>query len=477
MRLIQLFSTLTLVALTAASAATKPNILFIMTDDQAAWTTGYSGNPSAMTPALDHFRKQAASLPNTFVNSPVCSPSRATLMTSRYPSELEIMEYGHNPLSPEFETWPHLLQQNGYQTGLIGKWHLGGGASHPIKLGYDYFMGLLGGGCSPKDPSLEVAGKKQKLKGFTLDILTDDAMQFLENRKKDQPFMLSLHYRAPHGAYLPVRDEIWEEVKDKSYPLPNFPSLKPNLEKMMRGYLASVSHYDWNFGRLMKKLDELGLRENTIVIVTSDHGYNVGHHGATHKGNGDWGSSEPRSYHHSNLDKLPGKKMPNMWDTSLRPPHMVRWPGQLKPGSTIEEEINFIDFFPTLCEITGTAIPKGTIVRGRSFLQLLDQTADHSSWENPLLIQHDTHLTYVLRGMRTKRWKIIRCKSHDYGFLYDLTNDPQETKNLYENPEYRKQKEELESEMKSKLKAIGDPLYLPGDYPFSKKSKSKSTRK
>ncbi|NWK57332.1 sulfatase-like hydrolase/transferase [Verrucomicrobiaceae bacterium N1E253] len=451
----------------------RPNILFIMTDDQAAWTTGYSGNKQAMTPALDSFREEAASLPNTFVNSPVCSPSRATLMTSRYPSEVKIMEYSHNPLSPEFETWPRLLQKNGYHTGLIGKWHLGGGESHPTKLGYDYFMGLLGGGCSPVNPPLEVDGKKIKVKGFMLDILTEDAMKFIENRPKDKPFMLSLHYRAPHGAYLPVRDEIWDKVKDKAYALPDFPKLKPNLEKMMRGYLASVSHYDWNFGRLMKKLDELGLRENTVVIVTSDHGYNIGHHGATHKGNGDWGSELPRSYHHKNLDKLPGKKMPNMWDTSLSPPHLIRWPETVKPNSTIRQEINFIDFFPTLCAMAGTQIPQGTVVRGKSFLPLLDGSQGDEEWNNPLLIQHDTHLTYVLRGYRTKKWKIVTSYSHNYGFLYDLEKDPGETKNLYENPEYKQVRERLTKEMESKMKAVGDPLFLPGEYPFTKKRKKK----
>lgn len=457
-------------------AGSKPNILFVMTDDQAAWTTGYSGNKSAMTPALDAFRKESVSLPNTFVNSPVCSPSRATLMTSRYPSEVKIMEYGHNPLSPEFETWPRLLQNNGYHTGLIGKWHLGLGESHPTKLGYDYFMGLTGGGCSPIDPPLEVDGKKKKMKGFTLDILTDYAIRFLEDRPQDKPFMLSLHYRAPHGAYLPVSDEIWNKVKDKAYPLPNFPKLKPSLEKMMRGYLASVSHFDWNFARVMKKLDDLGLRENTLVIFTSDHGYNVGHHGATHKGNGDWGSELPRSYHHSNLDKLPGKKMPNMWDTSLCPPHLIRWPGVVKPNSTISEEVNFIDFFPTICAMTSTKIPEDTIVRGKSFLPLFDRSQDHSDWDNPLLIQHDTHLTYVLRGMRTKKWKLITSFSHNYGFLYDLEKDPGETKNLYENPEYKSQKEKLADEMKQKMKAIGDPLFLPVEYPYSKKKKGKSKR-
>ena len=452
-------------------AGEKPNILFIMTDDQAAWTTGYSGNKDAITPALDEFRLQAASLPNTFVNSPVCSCSRASLITSRYPTEVGILEYLHGSegLSPKFASWPRVLQQNGYYTGLIGKWHLGHKEENdPKKFGYDYFMGLLGGGCPPKDPQLSVKGKMQKVTGFTVDILTEDAMNFLANRPQDKPFLLSLHYRAPHGAYLPVRDEIWNKVNKTQHKLPDFPQLKPKLNKMMKGYSALVSHFDWNFARLMMKLKELGLDENTVVIFTSDHGYNIGHHGATHKGNGDWGSKLPRSYHHPNLDKLPGIKMPNMWDTSLRPPHLIRWPGKIAPNSTIKEEINFVDFFPTMCKISGSKIPEQTIIRGRDFSVLFNKLTKPKNWDNPLLIQHDTHNKYVLRGLRSKKWKIFISFSHDFGFLYDLEEDPQESKNLYLSPEYATVRKEMTALLIKKMKAIGDPLFLAEKYPFSK---------
>ncbi|MFC4993408.1 sulfatase [Rubritalea tangerina] len=456
-----------------ALAAERPNILFIMTDDQAAWSTGYSGNADAHTPALDAFRKKAAELPNTFVNSPVCSPSRASMITSRYPSELGIMEYGHAPLPTDLPTWPSLLQRAGYHTGLVGKWHLGSGASHPTKVGYDYFMGFTGGGTKTKDPKLEVNGKQKQLEGYTVDLLTDDAIRFIEKRPEGKPFMLSLHYRAPHGAYLPVSDAIWKLHEGRTYQMPDFPELQPNLTKMMRGYSASVSHLDWNFGRLMKKLSELGLEEETVVIFTSDHGYNIGHHGATHKGNGDWGSKLPRSYHHRNLDALPGKKMPNMWDTSLRPPHLVYWPGVTEANSRIDGAVNFVDFYPTVCEMAGVRVPDEVTVRGRSFVPLLKGEVADEEWVNPLLIQHDTHLTYVLRGYRTKQWKIIRCSSHDYGFLYDLEKDPDERKNLYELPEYRSKKEALEAIMREKMMEIGDPLYAEGPYPFTKKKRKK----
>ena len=169
-----------------------------------------------------------------------------------------------------------------------------------------------------------------------------------------------------------------------------------------------------------------------------------------------------------NLDKLPGIKMPNMWDTSLRPPHLIRWPGKIQANSTIKEEINFIDFFPTLCKITGSPIPKETIIRGRDFSHLLKGEKSVKKWDNPLLIQHDTHLKYVLRGMRTKKWKIFMSFSHDYGFLYDLKKDPSESKNLFMLPEYKRVRKEMTRLLIDEMKKIDDPLFLPGKYPFSK---------
>ncbi|NQZ60176.1 MAG: sulfatase-like hydrolase/transferase, partial [Lentisphaeraceae bacterium] len=244
--------------------------------------------------------------------------------------------------------------------------------------------------------------------------------------------------------------------------------LKSHVARSMREYSASVSHFDWNFARLMAKLRDLKLDKNTVVIFTSDHGYNMGHHGSTGKGNGDWHCKLPRSYHHPNLDKLPGIKIPNMWDTSLRPPHLIRWPGKVKANSTITEEINFIDFFPTLCEISGSTIPPNTIIRGRDFSALLTDGKSQSDWHNPLLIQHDTHLKYVLRGMRTKKWKIFMSFSHDYGFLYDLEKDPGEKKNLYLLPEYAVVRRKITSLLIKEMKKIGDPLFLSEEYPFSK---------
>ena len=162
-----------------------PNILFIFTDDQAPWALGLSGHPHAKTPHMDRLFREGAYLVNAFTTTPVCSPSRASLMASRYGTELGITDW-INPrnepkhgLDPKTVTWPKLLSDAGYRTGLIGKWHLGTlDKFHPTKFGFQYFMGFRSGGSTPSDPTLEVNGKQKKLKGLLPDILTDVAIKF-----------------------------------------------------------------------------------------------------------------------------------------------------------------------------------------------------------------------------------------------------------------------------------------------------------
>ena len=286
----------------------KPNIIFIYSDDQALWTLGFSGNFNAHTPNLDRLAHEGAFLKNSFVTTPVCSPARASLMTGQYASEYGILDFipqpGHvlydpkNPigLNPESTTFAEVLQKNGYTTGLIGKWHLGDWTEkndkkyHPTNHGFDYFMGLTGGGTSPVDAPLEKNGVVKKFKGLTTDILTDEAITFIEDNKS-KPFLISLNYRAPHAEWLPVAPEDWAPYDsiDPILPNPNYPDLdKEKVKRKMREYLASVTGVDRNIGRVLNVLDSLRLSQNTIVIFSSDHGYNMGHNGIEHKGNGVW---------------------------------------------------------------------------------------------------------------------------------------------------------------------------------------------
>ena len=285
----------------------RPNIIFIMTDDQGPWAFGAAGNRNAYTPNIDKLRSEGVRLTRYFVTTPVCSPSRAALMTSRYATETGVTDYLSDRnagvgLDPKFATWPRILAGAGYATALVGKWHLGKeDRYYPTRYGYREFTGFRAGGDVSKDPKVETGGKVRQVKGYTSDILTDYAIDFIR-RRKERPFMLSLHFWAPHAntgdqtadgdrTWLPLSEADWEHFResDPNLPDPDYPMLDvPRTKRMMREYLASVASVDRNLGRLLKVLDELKKAENTIVIFTSDNGYNLGHNGIWHKGNGRW---------------------------------------------------------------------------------------------------------------------------------------------------------------------------------------------
>jgi arylsulfatase A-like enzyme len=448
-----------------AVAAERPNILFLFTDDQAPWALGLSGHPHAKTPNMDRLFKSGAYLVNSFSVTPVCSPSRAELMTSRYGTEVGITDW-INPrnepqlgLDPKFPVWPKLLQRAGYKTGLIGKWHLGTqDRFHPTKYGYGYFMGFRGGGNVPKDPTLEVGGVTKKLKGFLPDILTDDAIRFV-GRNRERPWMLSLHFRAPHARWLPVRDVDWAPFKhlDPTIPNPDYPHLDvPRVKRMTREYLASVASVDRNVGRLLAELDRMKLAKTTIVIYSSDHGYNMGHNGIWHKGNGIW-LVKPLPKPTPNV---PRGQRPNLYDNSLRVPTAVRWPGVIKPGTKITQTVTNLDWFPTILAMAGVEIPKGTLIRGRNFVPLLKGRP--VDWNNDLYAEYSTHHQSKthMRTYRTARWKLIRdYKNRDRDEFYDLKADPAETTNLIESkdPLHRRIRILLNQRIESQMRKVKDP--------------------
>lgn len=317
----------------AAFAADRPNIVFILTDDQAPRAAGAAGDQRFITPHIDRIFHEGAHLANSFVTTPVCSPSRAGLLASRYGTELGITDWIHprrEPelgIDPETTTWPRLLAGANYHNGLVGRWSLGmPDESHPTRLGYHEYTGLRTAACPVRDLMLEFPdGQMEEVEGYTVDIFTDHALRFIrENRRR--PFLLSLHYRAPHEPWLPVRPEDWEPFRDldPEIPNPDYPNLDIELVKRKtREYLASVKSIDRNVGRLLDLLDDLELTSNTIVIFTSDHGYNLGEHGVWYKGNAIYALTENPPQRWKNI---PPDRRPNLWDTSLRVPTAVRWP-------------------------------------------------------------------------------------------------------------------------------------------------------
>ncbi len=455
--------------------ADRPNILFILTDDQAPWAVGGEEAPftadadrhaDLRTPNMNRLAQEGALFTNAFVVTPVCSPSRAELMTSRYGSELGNTDWNHpqrevsHGLDPGMLTWVDLLNQEGYATGLIGKWHLGTqDRFHPTRMGYDHFFGFRSGGNSPRDPVLEETGVTHRYDGFTQDILTDGALDFLRTHR-DEPFLLSLHYRAPHAAWLPLPEEDWApyEHLDVRIPNPEYPQLDVDrVSRMMREYLGAVASIDRNLGRILTALDELGLEENTIVIFTSDHGYNMGHNGIWHKGNGHWVVTDLPDA----TGNIPQGQRPNMYDQSLKVPLLVRWPGTVRPGTVVEEIVSNLDWYPTLAEMGRAEIPAAHEVRGRSFVPLL-RGETPANWPTEFYAEYSTHhqsWTHM-RAYRTPEWKLVRdLLNPDRDELYHLATDPAEAANLIDRdgPDVRNALRRLDARILEKMTENGDP--------------------
>ena len=441
----------------------RPNIVFVYTDDQAPTAVGSEGNEQIQTPHMDRLFREGARLANALVTTPVCSPSRASLMTSRYGSELGIFDWinpqseSEHGLDPKTVTWSEVLADVGYATGLVGKWHLGtADRFHPTKTGYQYFMGFRSGGNSPKDPTLELDGATRTFAGFTPDILTDHAIDYIRG-KQNQPFLLSLHFRAPHAPWLPVRDEDREpyENLDPEIPNPDYPYLDvAGVKRMMRQYMASVSSVDRNLGRLLDVIDELGLSENTVVIFTSDHGYNLGHNGVWYKGNAQWQLTElPRQ----RWPHIPPRQRPNLYDQSLRVPTAVRWPKVIQPGTVIEQTITNLDWYPTLLAMTGVDLPEGVLLRGRNFLPLL--VGEPIEWDNDMYCEYSMKhgATTQMCAVRTPQWKLmIDFQNPGREELYDLVGDPQERSDLSDSnhPDVHRIKEQLRKRILNKVREI-----------------------
>lgn len=439
-----------------ARPARRYNIISIVTDDQASWSIGAYGNRDAITPNMDRLAREGARFDNAFVTTPVCSPSRAGFLTGLYSTQAGITDWispkeAENGLGlpPRTVTWPEVLQRNGYRTALFGKWHLGTKPQyHPTRNGFDYFLGALEGSFAPMDPTLEVDGKRRQMQGPASDIVMTEALKFIESNR-DRNFAALIHFREPHTPYTPMPEEDSALFRNLD---PQVPSLKgldiAQVKQWHREYYAAVHAIDRNLGRLLARLDELGLSENTIVMFTSDHGYNIGQHMIHTKGNGYWIAGG-----------VAGPKRPNMFDTSLRIPLIVRWPGVVRPGTVIPETVIHLDTFASVLGMLGMNVPAGVRQNGMDFSPLL--RGEKLKWRDTFFGQYDLHnegLAYM-RMIRTPEWKLVRhLRADQLDELYDLKNDPGENRNLYSNRQHQAIRDELQKQLSAWQKSIGDPI-------------------
>ena len=440
---------------TAATSEPRTNVLLIMTDDQGVWSLGCYGNTEAHTPAVDRLASQGVRLTQAFATIPVCSPSRATFYTGRIASQHGIHDWIKHENDGERARYclPNevlmstLLAQGGYTCGLVGKWHLG--ESCKPHAGYTYWYAMPQGGSKYNDAEMYWQGAKIKTSGYLTDRITDRAIDFLATYK-DRPFFLNVQYNAPHSPYKGHPQELVDLFKDCPFDSVPKPAPHPwtisaankigNHATLSR-YFAACSGVDRAVGRILERLDSLGLAANTLVIYTSDQGFCCGHHGLWSKGN----ASNPR----------------NIYDTSLQIPLICCHKGRLPAGVTRDVLFAGYDFLPTVLDYVGLPPSPGRNLPGRSFAAALRG----ESQEEPDAIFAEYGRA---RMIRTRTHKLVHRADGGPHEFYDLRNDPGEAINLAAKPEHRKQMLKLRSRLfkwfSRYVEAGSDPIgheYLP----------------
>ena len=482
-----------------SNQTTRPNIVFIFSDDHATNAiSAYGGifKDIAPTPNIDRIANEGALLKNSLCTNAICGPSRAAILTGKY-SHVNgyFKNYKGGVFNNQQWTYPQSLQASGYQTALIGKWHL---VSEPI--GFDYYKYHISKGEQGLywDPVYNDNGKKIKEKGYATNLTTDFAMDWLNERNPNQPFCLMLQYKAPHRQWAPDTkyEDLWE---NQEMPTPsNFNDtyqdreltagntemtmdyfsrrdmkmtppdsllkkarnkwlqygFKPGevvtpvkglnreetrqwkYQKYIKDYLATIRSVDDNIGRVLEYLKVNGLEENTIVIYASDQGFFLGEHGF--------------------FDKR------FMYEEALHMPFIIRYPGKIKPRTVVNDIITNIDFAPTLLEMAGVSVPEA--VQGKSFFNNLKgktskdwrQSMYYHYYEYPFYHRVQPHY-----GIRNQRYKLIHFYYDvDIWEFYDLQNDSSEINNLINSETHTEIIDSLKTELYRLKEEYGNTMSL-----------------
>lgn len=404
----------------------RPNIIFILADDMGYWTLGSAGNRDAVTPNLDQMAEDGCVMENFFCSSPVCSPARATLLTGQMPSAHGVLDWiaegnvGKNGAGPieylqECKGYTDYLSQAGYVCGLSGKWHLG--ASEKVQKGFSHwYVHQLGGGGYYGAPMIR-DGKCVCENGYITEAITGDAVSFIrEQAGKDQPFYLGVHYTAPHTPWIRNHPQkyldLYKDCSFSSCPIEekhpwqiDFHEFQHDRREMLMGYFASTTALDAGVGEIREELKRLQIDQDTLVIFSSDNGFNCGHHGIWGKGNGTYPF--------------------NMYDTSVKVPMIACQPGHIRPGGYLTGLYSAYDFFPTILEIAGIEY-RDPSLPGRSFARAWFGGPERE--KDGCIVVYNEYGS--VRMLRQKEWKYINRYPDGPDELYNLVSDPEESYNM-----------------------------------------------
>lgn len=470
----------------------RPNVLFIMTDDQRGDAMSCAGNKILKTPHMDRLAAGGVRFTEGFVTNSLCAPSRGTILTGLYshahgvttnaggPPADSHMKFNYrragrrvedvlslNPssvLRPNVTTFPMLLRKAGYYTAMIGKWHL---KSNP--KGYDHWAILPGQG-RYHDPRMIVNGGPVQFRGYVDDVIGDQCLETLKTRPRDRPFCIQMQFKAPHRAWQPAKrhEKVFDDIEipepgsfhtsldDRPFAvrntdmqvgdMPDFrgrgspKSLPPeerkrrNFQIFVKNYYRTIMGVDDNLGRVLDYLDASGLAENTLIIYTGDNGFFLGELGMFDK-------------------RL-------MYEPSIRVPMLVRYPEAVEAGQVDSDHMVLNnDVFHTIVDYAGIARPKATEGHGESWRPILERrrTPWRKSWLYEYFEYPGYHCVGQIRGVRTNRWKLTHYIQEPQAYeLFDLETDPQETRNLYQDPNYSAKANELRNELERLRTELGD---------------------
>ncbi len=423
---------------------TRPNIVFILVDDHRYDAFGFMDKPWLKTSSMDRLAREGVHFTRSFVTTSLCSPSRASFLTGQY-AHCHGVKNNLTPWTDENVTFIELLHAQGYHTGFIGKWHMPGkGIPDLVGQGkVDRMVSFSYGTGQGRyyDCPLIIDGEKQGKEGYITDVLTDYALEFLD-QPRNGPFCLYLSHKAVHHNFMPPDrykgklehaplHPMEDNKKDLPMGLVHVPQ-RLNFERNQQRYYEALMAVDDSVGAVLRYLDDKGMAENTIIVYVGDNGYFWGEHGL--------------------IDKR------YAYEEGILIPHLLRYPRLVQDGGKkVEQMVLNIDLAPTLLHAAGIKAPSA--IQGKSYLDLA-RGKEHE-WRDSFLYEYFEDFGFPhppMRAVRTEDWKLIKYPGHEKRFpdeMFNLAPDPGERNNLARAPEHAERKRELEGELKRLIKETG----------------------